>query len=310
VFSTIAYRGEGCVYCTQRNLVVLGPILALCIVAGLVALARQGLWAKGAALAGVIMLLGTGAASASTIVRRADEGGYALPTAATRVADGLEGRRGAVLLEGANASYLAVHELPALYYAVRERTAGPIWLDDEHDDHQGLWTFGPTGTDEITFRRRYRWVVTRLPAIESDRITILRHGAFALQRRILPTDVTVLSGVAARSGSDDAAGRAWVEGPLIFRVSTLRPERLVLRLTVASRVPVTLLGPADGRLRRTGTGRWEACVPLGRLRARRDVQVGLGFPSTGPLADDSRLALKPRPETRVELTGMHVGARC
>jgi len=153
-------------------------------------------------------------------------------------------------------------------------------------------------------------VVTRLPGIATGRITILRRGAYALQRRILPADATVLSGVAAESGSGAASGRVWVEGPLVFRVSTLRPERLSLLLTLRSRGPVTLLDPGSGRLRRTAAGIWEACVPLGLVRARRDAQVGLGFPSTGPRQDGSRLALRPRPTTRVELVGMQVRGRC
>jgi len=310
LLATVAYRGEGCVYCMQRNLVVLGPVIGLGAVAGLLALWRGGPLSRVTAAVAALLLVGTGAASTATVVRRADDGGYALPTAATRTIDALEGRRGAVMLEGAGASYLAVHELTALYYAARERTAGPIWLDDHYDDHQGLWTFGPNTSTEETFRRNYRWVLTRLPGIRTERALVARHGAFALQRRVASADVTVLSGVAADAGAGDEDGRAWVEGPLVFRVSTLvaQPASVVARLRTS--LPLRLLDPPGARLRRLGGDVWEACVPLGLVRTRRDVEVGLGFPSDGPLAQSSRLALRPRPAHGVELTAMRVGNGC
>jgi hypothetical protein len=310
LLATVAYRGEGCVYCMQRNLVVLGPVIGLGLVAGLLTLSRRGVWGRGAAVAGALMLVGTGAAGAATIVRRADDGGYALPATATRTIDALEGRRGAVMLEGANASYLAVHELTALYYALRERTAGPIWLDDAYDDHQGLWTFGPNTTPAVTFRGGYRWVLTRLPSIETQRATIARHGAYALQRRLASADVTVLSGVAADASTGEAGGRAWVEGPLVFRVSTLAPQQAALVVRLRTAGPLRALDPPSARLRRVAGDTWEACVPLGVVRGRRDVALGLGFPSDGPLAQTSRLALRPEPAHDVELAAMRVGARC
>lgn len=310
LLATVAYRSEGCVYCMQRNLVVLGPVIGLGVVAGLLALWRSGPLSRAVAVAGALLLLGTAAAGTATITRRADDGGYALPTAATRTIDALEGRPGPVMLEGAGASYLAVHELTALYYAMRERTAGPIWLDDVYDDHQGLWTFGPNSSPVETFDGNYRWVVTRLPGIRTERATIARDGAYALQRRLAPADVTVLSGVAADADAGVGGGRAWVEGPLVFRVSTLAPQRAALIVRLRTGLPLRLLDPPGGRLRRLGGGAWEACVPLGTVRARRDVEIGLGFPSDGPLAQSSRLALRPRPAHGVELTAMRVGVAC
>jgi hypothetical protein len=278
-----------CSYCTQRNLLVIGPLAAALVGVGVAAVAARGhAFFKWAALVGGIGVLILAAHKSSVLARRAVEGGYALPAGVRDLLDELDARRGPLYLEAAGAGFGAAFEMPFLYHATNEATGQRLAVDVEDNDYRGLTYLGGPRSRGPEFVSNYRWVLTRVAGIETKRSTVARQGPFALQERRRPVDITVARGVVVDTFDRDHEGQAWVQGPLRFWVSG--PTE----------------GPVSARVELTGTAAVRAKVPArARVLARRPGALFLCTPVVGS-GDFRRLDLpirfrvppaQPPPET-------------
>ncbi len=295
----VAGIDSGCSYCTQRSAVVLGPLILLLLLAIVVALAA---WTRGparfAAPLAVLCLIGAGGAASASLTARVVADGYALPTDALDAAARLGTLRGDVLLEGANGSYYAVHEFPALYAAVAMSGRRISYVRGD-DYHFGL-AFGPTTKPAAEFTPSYRWVLSRFGAVGNGRRTLARYGPFAIQERTRPLDAVIVAGVVADRADRDPTGRAWIDGRLVVRL--VAPDATRARVDVTIRQTGVALERVDrsGRLARVPSGLATLCVDAGTVRGSRDVALrllGEGAPAPGSSGFD----LRARPGRHVEL---------
>jgi hypothetical protein len=293
----VAGTNSECNYCTQRSAVVLGPLILLLLLAVVVALAA---WTRGparvAAPLAVLCLIGAAGAASASLTSRVVEDGYALPTAALDAATRLGELRGDVLLEGANGSYHAVHELPALYYAVAMSGQRISYVRGD-DYHFGL-AFGPSTLPAAEFTPSYRLVLSRFGAVRTGRRTIARYGPFAIQERNRRLDAVIVAGVVADRADRERSGRAWIDGRLVVRVVSPRRTRAHAEVTLRQRGVERV--DHSGRLVRLRPGLATVCVDAGRVRGTRDVSLRL-LGDGGPVPGPSGFDLRARPSRQVEL---------
>ena len=191
---------------------------------------------------------------------------------------------GRVELEGFSESSQAPMELPLVYNLVDERTGGKVSVPTLAADDNGLayLTAGPAPLG-AWFTPDYRYVLTRLAGVTTDRQTIARFGSIALQRRVAPLDVTVLSGVSVATARLDPGGRAWLTPgvPVDFLVvgDPTRPAWVSLRLRAT--VPITAPTGMD---------------VVGHSRQGDELHVCLRVPGAGPVRNTAvSAAFAPQP---------------
>jgi hypothetical protein len=301
----VAGASPTCTYCTQRLAVFVGPLVLLLLLFGVAALAAdtRRLGRIAAPLALLCLLGAAGAASASLISRAVDDA-YALPTSALDASARLRSLDGDVLLEGANASYYAVSEFPALYYAAA--MSGHRISVIRGDDYHFGWAFWP-GKDAPVFEPTYRLVLTRFGAVSTGRRTIARDGPFAIQERVRVLDAVVVAGVVTDRSDRDRTGKAWIDGRLVVRVVSPRATRVHLEI-VMRQDGVQLDRP--GRLVRLRKGLAAVCLDAGVVDGVKDVSLRL-LQREGPAPGSSRFDLRARPSREVELTRLVPSAgRC
>ena len=98
-------------------------------------------------------------------------------------------------------------ELPLVYSLVYERKHGEVSLQSEYNDYGGLnYLGGETNPRNPDFTPYYRYVLTRLGGVETDRRVIARSGPLALEERTGPLDATITSGVAVPMVRQDTRG--------------------------------------------------------------------------------------------------------
>lgn len=309
-----SYRLDSCSYCLQRNLLIIGPAAAALLGVGLAAV-----WSFGGraprylAVGGAVVLLGLVGHKGSVMARRAHDGGYANAPQLHTVVDALDGRRGTLELEGINLTSVAPLETPGIYGLVDERTPMRLSLPAEVDEFNGLTYLGGKVPAALTYDPHYRWVLTRLASISTPRRTVARDGAFALQERTRPLDVTVVGGVAAGQIETDPDGGAWVLGPMQFWVSapaSAGPVAVKLRFETHPGLPVKVTQPAGARVQRSGDG-LELCVEAqgtGELRRAGATLSFQGDPVTPP---PTSLGIRSDPGRAVRLAAMEaVEGRC
>lgn len=205
---------DACTYCAERNLLPLGPIVAVLIALGLCALlAMPARWAKVAAIAGAVLVAGVVAQRARIELRRFSQASYFLDSADRSALARLPPGRGSVEVEGFAASTYAQAEQPLVYHLVNERSGGraSIILGSEVANALEYIDFGVVEPPGAEFNPRYRYVLTRFGAVSTDRRVIARSGPVALEQRVQALDVTPYAGFAVPLERLDPTGVAWVQ---------------------------------------------------------------------------------------------------
>jgi hypothetical protein len=309
----LAYYGfhtQDCSYCGQRVLLTIPPIVAVLASCGLVATAawigaRKG--SRGGAIVAVtagLVLIGAAAYNDRALATKLLDGGYLLPAEAREVLDQASGK---VLIEGASAGnpYTSFFESNLLPLAIREATGQRPLLDWKG---LGIAFIAP----QYPPRRpdpRYRFVFTRLPGIETDRRVVIRRGAYALEERLAPLDVTVTSGVDADIVQRNPGGSAWVTGPLTLLVSDLEPgpASVILELAGPGVESLRLAGPG-GILRMADHA--IVCVPSRSTAPARRVRVPLRFKDAGTALPAAHIYEPPIPAMSLELQSLSAARQC
>jgi hypothetical protein len=295
-----------CSYCVQRNLLIIGPIAATLIGVGIAAIASASakVWYRAAAILIAVAVLTIVGHKSSVMARRAEHGSYTFPSDARQPISKLHDRRGPVYLEGIGSTLAAVFETPSLYFAANEATSERLALNAESDDYGGLQYLGSIRRSGPTYVPNYRWILTRLPGIQTNRETVVRQGPFALQKRANSADVTVTSGVVADAAERDPQGLAWVQGRMVFWVSALSPAPLHLELEFKGEAAATtgVARPAQVLSRKPDV--LKVCRPVKGSAARRKVFLPLGLQVPPPHPPSDKLGWPAIPTKVLRLAAM------
>jgi MFS family permease len=308
--SYYGYQAQDCSYCGQRALLAIPPILVVLASCGLVATAgwiaarssaRSGFLV---AVSAALVLVGTALYNDRALAERLVDAGYSLQPGAREVIDDAPGE---VLLEGVGAGhpYTSFFESNLLPLATRVETEVRPQVDWKGLPIAIFPERYPPGLPE---NPDYRYVLTRIGGIESDRRVVAQRGPYALEERTAPLDVTVVNGVVADIVQRDPDGSAWVTGRItvLLADSERRPAAVTLELA----------GPAAESLRLGGRGQLErgrghavVCVAVGGDRPLRRVNVPLWFDEPTYTLDDEPHEL-PIPERTLELESLTAARQC
>jgi len=239
---------RSCSYCVQRNLIPVGALAAPAIGLGLAAIATLR-W-RGrlplAAAVGTVILIAVGHEGVVERQRLAN-GSYLLNTQARQALAALPRNAGPVEIEGFGQGPAAPMEEPLVYNLVDEKTDGNMSLPTDRDDNAGLAYLGGTEPLGPAFKPDYRYVLTRMAGISTDRRVLARHGTIALEERTQPLDVTINGGVSVAAAWEDPTGTAWLNPnrPLHFVISGGSPgSRAWVSVVLRSTVRVKLVKQA------------------------------------------------------------------
>lgn len=233
-----------CTYCEQRNMIPVAALAPPALGLGVVAIATSR-W-RGRLLVAVpvaaVILVAVG--YEGVIERERMVNGSGLMNTQTRQAiAALPRNSGPVEVEGFGQGDWAAAEEPLVYNLVDEKTNGNLSLPTDRDDTAGLAYLGGIQPLGPAFKPDYRYVLTRLAGISTNRRVVARYGAIALEKRTQPLDVTIDSGVLTPAAWQDPTGTAWLSPwfPMHFVVSGGSPgSRAWLSVVLKSTGPVTL----------------------------------------------------------------------
>jgi hypothetical protein len=257
---------QSCTYCAERNLLPLTPIGAVLIALGVCALlstSPKALKLAGVALAGVV-LLAVGQRARVELTRFANASYFM--DSANRSALAHATGPGSIEEEGYWASVAAQAEQPLVYHLINKHAPGrvSIVLGSDLGNAIQYLDFGPVQLPpNPTFDPAYRYVLTRLAGISTERRVIARSGGIALEERVRPLDITPFTGLGTALERIDRLGVAWVQPqyPLGFVIAgRAGGARVWARLTFAATVPIAVPAQAGVRTRMTGTN-LTVCVP-------------------------------------------------
>ncbi len=269
---------QSCTYCAERVLLPFGPIAAVLIALGVCAVvASHSRWWQAAGAIGVLLVLVPVAQRARIELIRFANDSYFLDRANAALLSRVPSGRGAIEEEGYGASVAAQAEQPLVYHLINERAPGrvSIVLGSDAGNAIQYLDFGPPRLPPgPEFNPRYRYVLTRLAAVATDRRTIARRGGIALEERTQPLDITPFDGLAVPLERLGERGVAWVQGqtPLRFYVAGYGGSSVWGRLTFRTTVPVSV--PRQPGVRtRLSAGTLTACVRATGQAPTRQVQI-------------------------------------
>jgi hypothetical protein len=212
-----------------------------------------------AAIAGVVIVVASVGQRARIELTRFSHQSFFVDSADRKLLDSLPPGRGRVNIEGFGASIGAQAELPLMYHYVNYRAPGRVSIVAGSDVNNAIQylDFGtvliPPGPE---FDPEYRYVLTRLSAVATDRRVISRESSAALEERVTPLDVTPYSGLSLPLSSLDSSGTAFVDTrtPLQMLVVGRDGGRPAwARLTFQASVPTSV--PTQPGVRSSSHGR-------------------------------------------------------
>ena len=215
---------------------------------------------------------------------------------------------GPVELEGFGQGPAPPMELPLAYNLVDEHTHGDVSEPTVTDDGRGLFYLGGIQPLGPSFKPDYRYVLTRLAGIVTQRRVVARYGPVALEQRTQSLDVLITGGVAVAAARFDPSGTAWVSNTLRFLVVGGRPgSDAYVSLFLEKTVPVTVArGPDVVKVAERGSA-LRICLHAPAAPIARGTAVRLAFtPQPPPLPPEHYAA--PLPARGVKLLSMDASA--
>ena len=259
---------RGCSYCEDRSLLVAAPLLIYLCATGFVSLsaarrvvARAITYGTGVTWVLVVVIM------AGRNLSRFQTGSYFLDSTVRVLLNRLP-HRGYVELEGFNMGPIPSMEQGFVYEAAEEKAWNRVSLVADHNQESSLvYLGGGTFTvRDAVFKPTYRYVLTRLPNVATNRRILAAGEGIALEvRGTHRPDVTVDFGLTVPASRQDQAGLATVNpsGQVRFVVTglTKRDSGLTLaflapsgRYVVGTTGAPTRYVVADGKL--------QVCIPL------------------------------------------------
>jgi len=250
---------QSCTYCGERNLLPLAPIAAILISLGLCALvAMPGRWQRALGIAGIVIVAVPVAQRARIELTRFSNQSYFLDSSNRGLLSRVPAGRGRIEVEGYMASVASQAEQPLIYQLVSEHAPGraSIVLGSNLANAIAYLDFSavrlPPGPE---FDPAYRYVLTRLGAVATDRRVIARSGGIALEQRVDPLDITPYAGLGAPLERITRTGITWAQTQYQqqFLVVGYGGGRVWARLTYSASAPVTVPRQPGVRARLAGT---------------------------------------------------------
>jgi hypothetical protein len=308
---------QNCTYCAERDLLPLGPIIAVLIGLGLCALlASERSWIKLIGAAGIVLVLVAVGQRARIELTRFSDSSYFMDSADRSILARLPNQAGSILEEGFGSSMYAQAEQPLVYHLINERAPGrpSAVLGSNLGNAISYLDFGtivlPPGPQ---FDPNYRFVFTRLAGVATDRRVIARNGSIALEERVKPLDVVPYAGLATPLERLDDSGDVWVQtqSPLQLLVVGDNGSRPVwARLTFASERPLKVPAQRGVRSRFLNGHTLIACLRATGLQPFREAQIGIDA-ILAPGAPPPGLFPPVMPLEGLRLTSMYaVGGHC
>lgn len=275
-----------CTYCEQRNMIPVAALAAPALGLGLVAIAtsrRRGRLLLAVPLAAVILV----AVAYEGVIERQRLGNasYLFNMQIPQALAALPRNPGPVEVEGFGQGDWAAAEEPLAYNVVDEKTDGNLSLPTDRDDTAGLVYLGGMQPLGASFRPGYRYVLTRLAGISTDRRVVARYGPIALEERTQPLDVTIDGGVLTAAAWEDPSGTAWLSPykPLSFVVSGGSPGRRAwLSVVLRTTGPVTLAQRTPGISVFNGHGITRICALVSGKPPVREIGFQLAWALQAP----------------------------
>jgi hypothetical protein len=304
---------HNCSYCTDRTLLPIAPLSVGLLVVGIAALASAPVqWLRWAGVAmAIIAVIAIGERTRQERTRFADSS-YFLEEGNRALLSHLPSNKpGSLDIEAFSQDPgRAPGELELVYLLAYERNHGQVSLPSEYVDYAGLayltnW-FTPRNPQ---FNPNYRYVLTRLGGVQTGRRVLARTGSVALEERLYPLDVTLVSGIGLPLERLDSTGLAWIEGPLHMIVVGHAPGRAWVSLRFKASVPVTIPGQREAQVHRERDGYLSICVPARGSAPVRKSTVTLTFPLAPGILPAEPFAA-PEPPQGVQLTAMRVASHC
>lgn len=316
VFAVAAEYGSvshHCSYCVDRDTLPSGPLTAVLLTLGIVALATERhRWARRSAIAlAVVAVLAIGTQTTSERRLFAAES-YFLGSNERALASVLPSHAGPVDLEGFGTNSeldLAIGEQPLVYSLVYEHNHGEVSMPSEYSNNNGLAYLGQPDPHDPQLKPGYRYVLTRFGNLETGRHVIVQSGPLALEERTAPLDVSVTSGVAVPMVRQDTSGLPSVIGPLHLVVvgGGAAPVWILLRFQTIAAPAV----PAQPGLRTRATQHeLTVCAPATGTAPVRQAVVNMQEPLYEAAQESSEeFALHP-PPVGDTLLAMHAVSSC
>ena len=266
VFAEYSFASQkSCTYCEQRDLLPLGPVLAGLMALGIWALlAAPARWARFAGVLGALLVLAAVGQRTRIELTRFINGSYFLDSANRSALADLPHRPTGLLLEGYAESARGQAELPLVYELANEHDPDHVTFPTAaNDDNSLAYLLFYANAEDPPFNPDYRYVLTRLAGIETDREVVRRSGAVALERRTRPLDVTPVSGIGVPPEALDPSGTAWIQTdvPLELYVTGPTPGPVSARLTIRTTVPFGVPHQRGVTGRVVAPGEEAVCVP-------------------------------------------------
>ena len=299
-----------CSYCTDRDLLPLAPLgigmLAIAIAALATSHARMWRWA-GVAVA-LVLVISVGVRTRQERARFAD-GSYFLTASERGLVSHLPRAAAPVDLEGFGTNPAAAPgELPFTYTMLAERTGWKVSIASEYNDYNGFAYIDGANPANPQFEPDYRYVLTRLGGVQTNRRVLARKGSLALKERV-GLDATVVSGIAMSLNRLDTTGMPWLRGPLHLIVVGAKGRPAWVSLTFHAAVPVSV-PPQQGVRALVGSdGIVTACVRATGIGALRKASIDLTFPAQPGVIPDEEFAVVEPPQG-VQITSVRAVRRC
>jgi hypothetical protein len=300
-----------CEYCVQRNLLPVGPILALLTAAGVGALlaARSRLGRLAGVIMAVLVVLGV-AYQTREEHRLVNDTAYLLDSANRVALSHLPKDHGYVEVEGYEADLRSPGELPLVNDLVNEHTDEHASIPLAAGDYSSDAYIAAPSAPGSWYHPDYKYVLTRFPGIATDRRTIVSYAGVALQQRTHALDVTPVAGLGAPQTRLDPEGDAWVQGgllaePLEFYVNGGRGDAPVwvrLELAIEQAVGIPHQRGVTSRETKTKT-HLTICIRARGAAPVRTAKVNMSFTPLGGPVPATTYTL-PAPAEGVELLGM------
>jgi hypothetical protein len=206
-YASVAHR---CSYCVDRNTLPIAPTTIVLLMLGIGVLATGGRrWMRwSAVLIALAAVIAVGEQTRTESQLFAAQA-YFLGGDERTIVSELPPHPGPVELEGFGENReleQAVAELPLMYSLVYERNHGEVSLPSEYSDYGGLAYFGETHPSDPDLNPDYRYVLTRLGGVETNRRVVTRTGPLALEERTGSLDATITSGLALPNIRRDTGG--------------------------------------------------------------------------------------------------------
>lgn len=302
---------HGCSYCTERAMLPIAPLSIGLFTLGVAALAtmpRRWLRWVGVALA-VILLLAVAERTRQERLRFS-EGSYFLDSQSRTLLSHLPRKSGVVEIEGyGDDSGTSVGEMPLIYAMVSEHTHGAVSIATEYSDYASLAYVGEANPRNPQFDPSYRYVLTRMGAMQTGRRVIARNGSLALEERTGPLDVTLVSGVGLPMVRTDTDGLAWVEGPLHMLVVGAGTSKAWVLAHFKLFVPAKIDSQPGLKIAKLGSATFAVCVPVTGTAPLRKATVTLSFPRLEGVIPRERFG-EQGPPRGVQLLSLRAVTRC